>query len=84
MNDIKGIALFEGKEIRKEWDQKQKKWYFSVVDIIQILTNSSIPRRYWSDLKIQLNKEGSQLYEKIVQLKLKSLDGKYYLTDTAD
>ena len=84
MNDIKNIALFEGKEIRKEWDPKQEKWYFSVVDVIQILTSSSIPRRYWSDLKIQLGKEGSQLYEKIVQLKLKSSNGKYYVTDTAD
>lgn len=82
MNEIKNIALFEGNEIRKVWHKE--KWYFSVVDVVQILTNSSIPRRYWSDLKIQLQKEGSQLYEKIVQLKLKSSDNKYYLTDTAN
>jgi hypothetical protein len=57
---------------------------FSVVDIIEILTESNIPRRYWSDLKIKLKKEGSQLYEKIVQLKLRSADGKMRLTDIGD
>jgi len=55
-----------------------------VVDVIEVLTESSIPRRYWADLKKKLTKEGSQLYEKIVQLKLESLDGKKYQTDCLD
>ena len=78
------LAVFEGKDIRRLWDEKADKWYFSVVDIIQILTDSTIPRRYWSDLKNKLIQEGSEVYERIVQLKLESPDGKKYLTDVAD
>jgi len=81
--DIK-LAFFEGQKIRRHYDSKKEKWYFSVTDIVQILTESTIPRRYWSDLKIKLKSEGSQVYEKIVQLKMKAADGKYYLTDVAD
>ena len=78
------LALFEEKEIRKIY--KDSKWYFSIIDIIYILTNSLNPRRYWSDLKIKLKKEGYdvELYEIIVQLKLESSDGKKYNTDCAD
>lgn len=83
-NNKIGIALFEGNKIRKLWDAQSEQWLFSVVDIVAALTGSSIPRRYWSDLKIQLNKEGSQLYEKIGQLKMEASDGKFYLTDVAD
>ncbi|MDP3988144.1 MAG: BRO family protein [Candidatus Levybacteria bacterium] len=78
------LAIFEGKKIRRQWDKEQEKWYFSVVDIIQVLTGSTIPRRYWSDLKNKLAQEGSEMYEKIVQLKLKAEDGKMRITDTAD
>lgn len=78
------IALFEGKRIRRHWDNRQSKWYFSVVDIVEILTGSTIPKRYWSDLKRKIKGEGSQSYERIVQLKMQSSDGKYYLTDVAD
>jgi len=78
------IALFEGKKIRRVWDNKEEKWYFSVIDVVEILTGSTIPRRYWSDLKGQLQKEGSQVYEKIVQLKMMSPDGKMRETDAAD
>lgn len=78
------IAIFEGKKIRRHWDENKEKWYFSVVDVVEILSGSTIPRRYWSDLKIKLQKEGSQVYEKIVQLKMKASDGKFYLTDAAD
>ena len=60
------------------------KWYFSVIDVIEVLTGSSVPKRYWSDLKKKLAKEGSQLYEKIVQLKFKAADGKKYATDCLD
>jgi hypothetical protein len=63
------IAIFEGNQIRREWDDKKEKWYFSVIDVIKALTGSTIPKRYWSDLKIKLREEGSEVYEKIVQLK---------------
>lgn len=81
---INKIAIFEGKEIRKVAIDDE--WYFSVVDIITVLSESNNPRRYWSDLKSKLSEiEGySQLYENIVQLKLKSKDEKKYLTDVAD
>ena len=70
------IQLFETKKIRTHWDDENEQWYLSVVDIIEILTESSIPKRYWSDLKKKLVKEGSQLYEKIVQLKIQAEDEK--------
>lgn len=63
------IKLFEHKQVRTFWDENAEKWYLSVVDIISTLTDSTIPKRYWSDLKKKLTQEGSQLYEKIVQLK---------------
>ncbi len=78
------IKLFESKQVRVYWDDKAEKWYFSVIDIIEILTESNNSRRYWSDLKIKLKQEGSQLYEKIVQLKMKATDGKMRATDAAD
>ena len=79
------IKLFESKKIRVHWDNDSEKWYFSVIDIIETLTESNNPRRYWSDLKRKLSKEGfNQLYEIIVQLKLKASDGKKYTTDCAD
>ena len=78
------IKIFEDKKVRTAWDEGQEKWYFSVIDIIEILTDSSNSRRYWSDLKRKLTLEGSQLYDKIVQLKMKSSDGKSYKTDVAD
>jgi hypothetical protein len=84
MNKKSAIKLFESSQVRVHWDNDQEKWYFSVIDIIEILTGSSNPRRYWSDLKIKLNTEGSQLYEKIVQLKMKASDGKLRETDAAD
>ena len=77
--------LFEGHEIRSVWDAEAEDYFFSVVDVIEALTNANIPRNYWSDLKRQLKKEGSELHERIVQLKMKSKkDGKYYLTDVLD
>jgi len=79
------IKLFESKRIRVHWDDEQEKWFFSIVDIIESLTDSPNPRRYWSDLKRKLIKEGfNQLYEIIVQLKLESVDGKKYETDCSD
>lgn len=78
------IQLFDGKQVRYVWDEEHEKYFFSVVDVIQVLTDSTTPRRYWSDLKRKLAAEGSEMYEKIVQLKLPSSDGKSYLTDVAD
>lgn len=76
--------LFEYTSIRSVWDSTKEDYYFSVVDVIGALTESTRPRKYWSDLKIQLKKEGSELSEKIGQLKLKAQDGKYYNTDVLD
>ena len=77
--------LFEGKEIRSVWNSEKEDYFFSVVDVISALTDSNIPRNYWSDLKRKLKSEGSQLHENIVQLKMKSQkDGKNYFTDTLD
>ena len=77
--------LFEGKEIRSIWDAEKEEYYFSVVDVINALAEPKEPRKYWNDIKRQLKKEGSELSEKIGQLKMKSKkDGKSYLTDTLD
>ena len=79
------IQLFEDKRIRTAWDKEREEWYFSIVDVVEVLTDSENPRRYWSDLKRKLKAEGAnELYEKIVQLKLKAPDGKRRLTDVAD
>lgn len=84
-NKLKTITnLFEDKEIRSVWDKDKGDYYFSVVDVVGALTESSIPRRYWADLKRKLDEEGSQLYENIVQLKMKAPDGKMRITDTLD
>ena len=76
--------LFEGSEIRSVWDSEKEEYYFSVVDVIGVLTDSNIPKRYWTDLKKKLINEGSQLYEKIVRLKMVAPDGKMRQTDTLD
>lgn len=82
---MSNIKLFESKKIRSVWNEEEQKWYFSVIDVIGVLTESSRPRKYWSDLKKKLVDEGfNQLSAKIGQLKLESDDGKKYLTDVAD
>ena len=78
------IQLFEGQQVRYVWDAEKEKYFFSVVDVIQVLTDTDRPRKYWSDLKHKLETEGSELSAKIGQLKLPSSDGKKYLTDVAD
>lgn len=78
------IRLFENRRIRSHWDSEQEKWYFSIVDVIAVLTDSPNPRRYWSVLKTRLRKEGSELATNCSQLKMQSADGKYYKTDVAD
>ena len=82
-SELVRVAVFEGKHIRKIIHADE--WWFSVIDIVEVLTGSSIPKRYWSDLKRKLAKEGySELYEKIVQLKFVAADGKFYATDCAN
>src|ERR1019366_6584206 len=78
------IILFNQNQVRRIYDESAELWYFSVIDVVQVLTDSSIPRRYWSDLKIKLRSEGSEVYEKIVQLKMAAPDGKQRDTDVAD
>ncbi|MBI2436871.1 MAG: Bro-N domain-containing protein [Candidatus Magasanikbacteria bacterium] len=78
------IILFHEKQIRRSWDEEKELWYFSVVDIIEVLTESPRPRKYWNALKTKLEEEGSELSQKVGQLKLESSDGKKYLTDVAD
>lgn len=78
------IKIFEDRQVRSVWDSEEGKWYISVIDVIAVLTGTANPRRYWSDLKIKLQKEGSELYEKIVQLKMQAPDGKQRMTDVAD
>jgi len=82
---LRAKQFVESKTIRSEWNESEQKWYFAIIDVIEILTESNNPRRYWSDLKRKLNAEGfSQLYEIIVQLKMISSDGKRYITDCAN
>jgi len=78
------IKLFENKKIRSSWNNDEEKWYFSVIDVIQILTESPRPRKYWNALKTKLKDEGSQLSQNMGQLKMQSVDGKFYRTDVAD
>lgn len=81
---MSNIKLFESKKVRSVWNAQEQKWYFSIIDVIEIFTDSSIPRRYWSDLKKKLQREGSEVYDKIVQLKMEAPDGKMRETDAAD
>jgi DNA-damage-inducible protein D len=84
MSTEQAVKLFESVQVRSHWNAGEEKWYFSVVDVVQVLTDSERPRKYWSDLKVKLSKEGSQLSEKIGQLKMRSADGKERDTDVAD
>jgi len=84
MSEKKSIILFHEKQVRRHWDEEKELWYFSIIDVIEILTGSPRPRKYWNALKTKLQEEGSQLSHKLGQLKLESTDGKKYLTDVAD
>lgn len=74
MSDIK---LFESKKVRTQWDEERELWYFSIIDVIEALTGTDRPRKYWSDLKTELAKEGSQLSDNIGQLKMAAEAQKY-------
>lgn len=84
MTDKNTVKVFEEKQVRTVWDGEQEKWFFSIIDVIAVLTGNERPRKYWNDLKTKLLKEGSQLSDKIGQLKLPADDGKLRLTDVAD
>jgi len=84
MTKENAIKLFQDQRVRVHWDNDQEKWHFSIIDIIRVLTESERPRKYWSDLKSKLKSEGSEVSEKIGQLKMKSSDGKMRMTDIAD
>ena len=77
------IKIFEERKVRTLWDSDKEEWYFSIVDVIAVLTDSPNPRKYWSVLKNRLKKEGSELTTNCSQLKMLSSDGKYYKTDVA-
>ena len=81
---MKNLKLFESKKIRSEWNEEEEKWYFSVIDIIEVLTESPRPRKYWSALKTKLTEEGSELSQNLGQLKMEAEDGKLRVTDVAD
>ena len=78
------IQLFDEKKVRAVWDEENEEWYFSIVDVVEVLTDTDRPRKYWNDLKKKLKLEGSELSEKIGQLKMKAPDGKMRLTDIAN
>jgi len=84
MREYSEIAIFEEKNIRRQWSEKEEKWYFSVVDIVGALTGSIEPRKYWNKLAERLRNEGSEVVTKCHQLKLIAEDGKMRLTDVAD
>ena len=78
---MSNLKVFEDKKIRAEWNAEEEDWYFSVVDVVEVLTDSVQPRKYWSVLKTRLKKEGSELATNCSQLKLQSVDGKFYMQD---
>ncbi|MBX2931155.1 MAG: hypothetical protein KF781_04300 [Chitinophagaceae bacterium] len=84
MKKESSIKIFEQKQVRTHWNDEPEKWYFSIVDVIAVLTDSPNPRKYWSVLKTRLRKEGSELATNCSQLKMQSADGKFYNTDVAD
>lgn len=81
MTQKESIRLFEERKVRAIWDDEQEEWYFSIVDVISILTDSPNPRKYWSVLKTRMKREGSELTTNCSQLKMKLADGKMYLAD---
>ena len=84
MTQKESIRLFEERKVRAIWDDEQEEWYFLIVDVISILTDSPNPRKYWSVLKTRLKREGSELTTNCSQLKMQAADGKKYLTDVAN
>ena len=84
MTQKNALKLFDEKKVRTLWDDELEKWYFSIVDVVEVLTDSPRPRKYWNALKTKLQKEGSRLSLNVGQLKMLAADGKKYMTDVAD
>jgi len=84
MKKEQAIKLFEQKQVRTHWDENQEEWFFSIIDVVAILTESPRPRKYWSALKSKLKKEGSELSQDLGQLKMQAEDGKTRVTDVAN
>jgi len=80
-NNKNAIKLFENKKIRTSWDEEKEEWLFSVIDVCEVLAETDRPRKYWGDLKLKLKAEGSELSDKIGQLKMRAHDGKMRITD---
>ena len=78
------IKLFQDQRVRVHWYSYKEKWYFSIIDVIEVLTESPRPRKYWNALKTKLNNEGSEMSHNLGQLKMKAIDGKMRMTDIAD
>lgn len=83
MTPVQSLKMFEDSRIRAVWDEQAEEWFFSVVDVVAVLSDSNNPKRYWSDLKRKMQSEGSQTYDEIVRLKMKASDGKSRLADAA-
>ena len=84
MKKVQSLILFHQNTVRRHWDGLKELWYFSIMDVVQVLAQTDRPRKYWNDLKNKLKAEGSELSEKIGQLKMQAADGKFYMTDAAD
>lgn len=84
MTKHNSIKFFEEKKVRTAWNDELEKWYFSIVDVVAVLTDSPNPKKYWSVLKTRLKREGSELTTNCSQLKMRSVDGKMYMDDVAD
>ncbi|HZE84323.1 MAG TPA: Bro-N domain-containing protein [Puia sp.] len=81
---MSSIKLFESKKVRSVWNEQEQQWFFSIVDVVAILTESPNPRKYWSVLKTRIKQEGSELTTVCSQLKMQSSDGKLYMTDVVN
>ena len=81
---MSSVKILEDRQVRALWDNEQEKWFFSVINVIEVLTGNGRTRKYWNDLKTKLKKEGNELSEKIGQLKMSAPDGKMRMTDVAD
>ena len=84
MKKSQSLILFHQNTVRRHWDGDKELWYFSIMDVVRVLAQTDRPRKYWNDLKSKLKAEGSELSEKIGQLKMQAADGKLYRTDAAD
>ncbi len=84
MTKENAIKLFQDQRVRVHWDEEQEKWFFSIIDVVEVLTDSPRPRKYWNALKTKLKKEGSELSHNLGQLKMQASDGKMRITDVAD